>query len=161
MLKFVIFASVLCLYYVSSVEAISGTTIANKADSHVESTKWSKASSHDTGRNTNKCNIFINDVMKEVGGSVPQRSWWRHSPIGAGEWGNPHSSYLSDDNCWRNVGSPSIGDVMGDGVHVAFYTGYRTTTSARYDKIVKNSWGFRSSGSGAESNTYAYWRYIC
>jgi len=50
----------------------SGSKIASTADKYIGDTKWSYSSSHGPGVNTNKCNIFVADIMKEAGGSVPQ-----------------------------------------------------------------------------------------
>ncbi|ELT94004.1 hypothetical protein CAPTEDRAFT_197776 [Capitella teleta] len=50
-----------------------GAAIAKKAQSYLHDTKWSKASSHSVGAGKHKCNIFIAEVIKEAGGSVPHR----------------------------------------------------------------------------------------
>ncbi|KAK6168113.1 hypothetical protein SNE40_022006 [Patella caerulea] len=159
MLKLTIFSALcLILQSICGISALSGGTIARAADRHIDSTHWSFASSHATGRNTNKCNIFVADVLESVGADVPRRWFGFSGPIGAGEWGNPSSSYLSGNSCWNNVNSPRIGDVIGDGVHVGIVTGYRKTTSARYDMVVKNDWGYRSNQS---STRFTFWRYVC
>jgi hypothetical protein len=88
------------------------------------------------------------------------RRWFIYSPIGAGEWGNPNSSYLKKKKCWENCkGSWRSGDVISDSVHVAIITDNKLTTSARHDKVVQNDWGFRSKGTGAKSSIKACWRY--
>ena len=83
------------------------------------------------------------------------RSWWRYSPIGANEWANPRSTYLTGDRCWTRVNSASTGDVAATGGHVGIVTGYRTTTSAAKDAVVKNDWGFR------RGQSPVFWRYTC
>ncbi|XP_067683476.1 uncharacterized protein [Haliotis asinina] len=139
-----------------SKSTVSGTDIQRTADKYIGSTKWSQASSHRTGANTNKCNIFVAEVLEEAGATVPHRHVLTWSPIGAGEWGNPNSEYLNDDSCWTHVTSAQVGDVIGDGVHVGIVTGSQLTTSARYDKVVKNDFGFRSSQADM-----TLWRFTC
>ncbi|XP_067684765.1 uncharacterized protein [Haliotis asinina] len=138
------------------VSKVAGSTIARTANKYIGSTKWSKASRHRTGANTDKCNIFVAEVLEEAGAKVPQRHWFTWSPIGAGEWGNPRSTYLTRDRCWTRVTSARTGDVIGDGWHVGIVTGYKLTTSARFDKVVRNNFGFRSS-----QKPMTLWRYIC
>ena len=82
-------------------------------------------------------------------------------PIGAGEWGNPNSTLLTEAPCWSYRSSPSEGYVIGDGRHVGIVTGSRETTSAMKTELVSNDWGFRSFGSGSRSSMKAYWKYIC
>ncbi|KAK6166763.1 hypothetical protein SNE40_023387 [Patella caerulea] len=159
MLKLTIFSTLyLILQSLCGINAISGWQIADRADFYIGETLWNFASDHRSGPGTNKCNFFVADVIWEAGGAVPHRYFGISGPIGAGEWGNPNSTYLSDDECWHNVNSPQIGDVMGDGVHVAIITGRRKTTSAASHEVVKNDWGFRRE----QRNTqFTYWRYIC
>ncbi|ELT92483.1 hypothetical protein CAPTEDRAFT_186074 [Capitella teleta] len=140
-----------------STSSSKGAAIARTADSHVGSTKWSYASSHRTGRNTNKCNIFVAEVIEQAGATVPHRHFYSWSPIGAGEWGNPSSSYLTGSSCWSRVTSPRNGDVAGDGVHVAIVTGSSKTTSATSSAVVKNDWGFDPPSRVAN----VFWRYTC
>ena len=86
------------------------------------------------------------------------RGWFR-GPIGAGEWGNSRSSYLTNHRCWTRVSYPGErGDVMGDGGHVAIVTGGRKTASATSTKVVKNDWGYRA---GQSSRNMVVWRYTC
>lgn len=62
--------------------------IAAVAESKVGWTLWSKASSHRTGKNTWKCNIFVAEVIEEAGGSVPHR-WEIHhcwTPLSGRRW---------------------------------------------------------------------------
>lgn len=139
---------------------VTSSGIVNEARQHIGSTKWSYASSYGTGANTNKCNQFVYDVLDAAGADPPSRHWWTYSPIGAGEWGNPSSSYLTGASCWNTCGgSWQSGDVISDSVHVGIITGWHLTTSAAYSEVVENDWGFRSSGSGAQSSITACWRY--
>ncbi|XP_046339598.2 uncharacterized protein LOC124120756 [Haliotis rufescens] len=125
------------------------------ADRYNGSTHWSYASSHATGRNTNKCNIFVADVFDEAGGAVPHRWFGFAGPIGAREWGNPGSSYLTRDSCWTNYRTGLVGDVIAGEGHVGIVTGWRMTTSTTGYRVVKNNWGFRP------GQSVTYWRYIC
>ncbi|XP_071084242.1 uncharacterized protein [Haliotis cracherodii] len=161
--SYVVTTFLLCLIWPACVEAwwssrskVSGSTIARTANKYIGSTKWSYASSHKTGANTDKCNIFVAEVLEEAGATVPQRHWLTWSPIGAGEWGNARSTYLTKDACWNRATSSRSGDVIGDGVHVGIVTGSRLTTSARWDKIVRNDFGFR-----AVQKPMTLWRYVC
>ncbi|XP_060561480.1 uncharacterized protein LOC132721232 [Ruditapes philippinarum] len=139
---------------------IKPSDIVKEANRHINTTKWSVASNYGTGKGTNKCNQFVYDVLKKVGTDPPKRRWFIYSPIGAGEWGNPNSSYLKKKKCWENCkGSWRSGDVISDSVHVAIITDNKRTTSARHDKVVQNDWGFRSKGTGAKSSIKACWRY--
>ncbi|XP_046578702.1 uncharacterized protein LOC124286386 [Haliotis rubra] len=131
------------------------TNIKRVADSYIGRTRWSYASSHATGSNTNKCNIFVADVIEEAGGSVPHRWWGFAGPIGAREWGNPSSSFLTRDGCWTNHQTGREGDVIAGGGHVGIVTGGRLTTSAARYSVVKNNWGYRS------GQSVTFWRYTC
>ncbi|XP_038054600.1 uncharacterized protein LOC119726812 [Patiria miniata] len=146
-------------FYFHGAEAVTGSTIAQVARGYTGSTVWSFVSSHRTGRNTNKCNIFVAEVLEEAGATVPHRwpRWLRWSPVGAGEWGNRYSSYLSEDRCWTYSSTAGLGYVAGDGRHVAIVTGTRQTTSARSDMVVTNDFGFRSSQEGS----IIFWKYTC
>ncbi|XP_067683472.1 uncharacterized protein [Haliotis asinina] len=132
-----------------------GSKIKRVADSYINSTRWSYASPHTTGRNTNKCNIFVADVIEKAGGSVPHRWWGVAGPIGAREWGNPRSSYLTGDRCWTNHRTGLDGDVIAGGGHVGIVTGRRLTTSAAKYSVVKNDWGYRP------GQSVTFWRYTC
>ena len=141
-----------CFFPVSK----SGSATANMADSYVGSTAWAYASSRKTGRNTYKCNIFVAEFIEQAGKSVPHRHWWKWSPIGAAEWANPNSSYLTSASCWSVVtGCYKRGDVAATGGHVGIVTGKDATTSASsiVNSVVKNDWGFRA------GQRLTFWRY--
>ncbi len=55
-------------------ECSSGIAIRNKANKYIDDTSWSYASDRKTGKNTNKCNIFVAEVIEEAGKTVPHRS---------------------------------------------------------------------------------------
>ncbi|KAK2163372.1 hypothetical protein NP493_1466g00016 [Ridgeia piscesae] len=134
--------------------------IAKMAESKVGSTLWSFASTHKTGANTNKCNIFVGEMIEAAGATVPHRHWWMWSPIGAAEWGSSSSSYLLSNKCWTLVSSTTDakrGDVISDGHHVGIVTGQSLTTSAsaRTQNVVTNDWGFKA------SQNPTIWRYTC
>ncbi len=144
-------------FWVGTAEAVSGTSIARIARSYVGDSRWTRASSSTgAGANTNKCNIFVAHVLEEAGATVPHRRWGLAGPIGAGEWGNPYSSYLTSAQCWENYSNPRVGDVIGDRVHVGIVTGPSESTSAPLARpIVSNDFGFRT------NSHVTFWRYTC
>ncbi|KAK6173664.1 hypothetical protein SNE40_017075 [Patella caerulea] len=152
-------ACCLFLQALSRCEASEGSPspiaddIVREAKSHIGDPKWSRASNYSSGPNTDKYHIFVADVMKEAGGSVP--SWYFYGgPIGAGEWGSRWSFYLMFSPSWITVNSPLIGDVIGDGQIVGIMTGPNKTTHAGRRRVVENDWGFRP------NQSLAYWRYF-
>ena len=107
---------------------------------------------------TNKCNIFIAQVMDDVGNpmSAPQNGIYPDYPSAA-TWGDPTASIPG----WRPVPTNALrpGDVIGNGAHVGFVSGNRMTTSASTARgAVSNNWGFRP---GPEDNATAAWRCEC
>lgn len=54
-------------------ECVTASTIARAARNQIGSRTWLYSSSHVTGTNTNKCNIFVADVLKAVGADAPER----------------------------------------------------------------------------------------
>ncbi|KAL3860173.1 hypothetical protein ACJMK2_010331 [Sinanodonta woodiana] len=156
---FVIF----CIYLVCHASS-SGEKIGNRARKYIGSRTWLYAGSHVTGANTNKCNIFVADVLKEENCHAPNRYWW-YSPIGAREWGNSNSAYLSNSRCWERCYNPVKGDVIATGGHVGIVSGDRKTTSASAAAspaglIVENDWGFRS-GQNPTCWRYRHYRFYC
>ncbi|KAI0217613.1 hypothetical protein LSAT2_030654 [Lamellibrachia satsuma] len=137
-----------------STPPINASYIALEAEKVINSTLWSYASAHRTGCNTYKCNTFVAEMVDRMGGSVPHRYPW-FSPIGAGEWANPRSTYLTNDPHWVLVtGTPRRGDVAACDGHVGIVTGPGTTVSAARNKVVQNDWGFRP------GQTTTFWRYV-
>jgi RHS repeat-associated protein len=113
------------------------------------------------GPNTNKCNLFVHDVLVEAGvGQAMANGGVLYNyfgigepkyPILAGQWADP--SY--DIKGWRVVTGPVIpGDIIAEAHnysdatgHVGIVTGNNLSTSAsslRQGVIVENSWGFRA-----------------
>lgn len=143
-----------------------------KALSHRGSTAWSYASSkgsepHKTHGTvtfenpSNKCNLFVNDVLTQVGISV---AWIEHgksrmipfykrlSPPTAGEWAN--TALLQ--NSWSSSTSPMPGDVAAYTAnysdasgHVGFVVASGVSVSAGEVKVEVNDAGFRqANGTG-------------
>ncbi|XP_045196558.2 uncharacterized protein LOC123551578 [Mercenaria mercenaria] len=137
--------------------------IVAEANKHIDWTKWAKSSSYSSrfGPGTNKCNLFVYDVLKAVGADPPSRHWYIYSPISAAEWGNPSSSALGGKRCWNVcTGGQQNGDVISDTVHVGIVTGYHLTTSAATYKVERGNWGYRSSGEfGSSDSITGCWRY--
>ncbi len=106
------------------------------------------------------CTVWITRPILHISHLLRYPRWIRWSPIGAGEWKNSRSSYLTRDPCWTLVtGCYKDGDVAaGDTpAHVAIVTGRGTTTSAATYRVVRNDWGFRS----GQTFTPTFWRYTC
>ncbi|XP_071799003.1 uncharacterized protein [Asterias amurensis] len=149
--------------WVGTAEAVDNYYVAQKAKEYAAqgSTRWTFEAYHPYGgRNTDKCNLFVADVLEEMGKKVPHRWWGMAGPIGAGEWGNPHSSYLTSAWCWKNTLTPNEGNVVGDGRHVGIMTGLRQTTSAGANGLVTNDWGFRAFGPGSRDSV-TFWASVC
>ena len=101
--------------------------------------------------------MFIHKNVMCFQNNCISRRWWKWSPIGANEWGNSQSSYLTSDSCWSLVtGCYKDGDVAAEGGHVGIVTGNSIVTSAGKYEILRNDWGFRP---GQPSPTF--WRYSC
>lgn len=82
--------------------AVTKDAIYNEAKKHIGSTKWKLEGK------IYKCNIFVDDVLANVGAKRPQRRplmKWMASPIGANEWGNPNSAYVIRTNCYTHIAS--------------------------------------------------------
>jgi CHAP domain len=143
-----------------------------QALSHRGSTDWSyastKASEPHKSNGTvtfenpsNKCNLFVNDVLSQVGISV---AWIEHgrsrmipvfkrlSPPTAGEWAN--TALLQ--NSWSSSSSPLPGDVAAYTAnysdasgHVGFVVARGVSVSAGEVKVEVNDVGFRqANGTG-------------
>ena len=125
------------------------TNLAATAKADEGSDKWAYNKSNGKfGRNTNKCNQFVDDKVREAGGSLPMpNGWFNGNPLLAGQWGDP--SYEIEG--WEVVkGPPQPGDVIvikanySDATgHVGIVTGIGETTSAASDVVRSNDWGFR------------------
>ncbi|KAL3860174.1 hypothetical protein ACJMK2_010332 [Sinanodonta woodiana] len=138
----------------------SRESIGNRARSYI-----GNQTCHVTGANTSKCNIFVVDVLKEESCPVPNRWFWRYSPIGAEEWADSKSLYLSMSLCWERCNNPEKGNAKATEGHVGIVSGYRNTTSASaaadpQGLIVENDWGFRS-GQNPTCWRYLHKRFLC
>lgn len=129
------------------------TAIAKTARSKVGSTDWAYAKEKGNfGKNTNKCNQFVYDVIVEAGvnppPTVPRYIIFSRPPT-AGEWADPNTAIAG----WSVVTSPQPGDVIAEAHnysdatgHVGIVVGDKATCSASSREggtIVENDWGFR------------------
>jgi hypothetical protein len=132
----------------------TAATIARVARSKVGSQDWmySKAKG-DFGKNTNKCNLFVYDVLVEAGVKpppvVPRYIVFSRPPT-AGEWADPSVTI----NGWTVVSDAQAGDVVAEAHNYSDATGHvgivvdkQQTVSASAlvgGVIVQNDWGFRA-----------------
>ena len=86
--------------------------------------------------------------------STNSRRSWKWSPIGANEWADPASSYLTKDPHWVLVTTPKRGDIAAYNGHVGIVVGPGETISAGEHEVVRGDWGFRP----GQSPTF--WRYV-
>ncbi|XP_071798376.1 uncharacterized protein [Asterias amurensis] len=165
--------------WVGKAEAVSGTTIANKAKEYADAglTNWTYAAAHPDasrfdfrqnlvtdGSNARKSHLFVADVFEAVGVTVPHRRVMvAPVPISAWEWGYQYTSYLTISTlCWELRSYPSVGYVISDRTYVGIVTGANETTIAASAKLLSVDWGFRDgSGFGSRSSITAYWEYVC
>lgn len=120
------------------------------------------------GKDTNKCNLFVNDVLTEVGISV---AWIEHgastkipyyqrlSPPTAGEWATPTKL----TNSWSTNYSPLPGDIgaykadyTDASGHVGFVLADGVCVSAGWSKIEVNDAGFRNKRRTANSGDHDF-----
>lgn len=107
------------------------------------------------GKDTNKCNKFVYDVIKEAGVGAPTVSmyWFFSRPPTAAEWADPASAILH----WKAVDEPQPGDVVAEKHaytnatgHCGIVVGTNQSVSASSfvnGVIVQNDWGFRADNS--------------
>lgn len=159
--KFILLALCVYLVCVEDVHSTSPDDILEEARRNITSTSWSYESCKHDYCNRNKCNLFVYDVLTEVGATAPSRRWWKYSPIGANEWGNPDSSYVRDTNCYDHISDLSDkegGDIIafpsssGSG-HVGIVSSGGKYISAQSDEIEE-----KDIPSG---RTTVLWRYTC
>ena len=127
--------------------------IAKVARSKVGSEEWLYSKEKGNfGKNTNKCNQFVYDVMIEAGVSppptVPRYVIFSRPPT-AGEWADSSTTITG----WTVVTEPQPGDVVAEAHnysdatgHCGIVVGSKLTCSASSlegGKIVQNDWGFR------------------
>ena len=139
--------------------------IAKAAEGFVGSPYWAfgaqTTSAH--GKYTYKCNIFVNDICRQSGATMPDGSidGGYKVPVMADEngWGDPKAKL----KCWTKKCTPQRGDIVvacrrGD-YHIGIYVGKSTTVSAMGRKIEKNAWPL---GEGRfKGENIIYWRYTC
>jgi hypothetical protein len=127
--------------------------IIRVARSKIHSRDWMYESEKDDfGKNTNKCNKFVYDVLIEAGVKpppvVPKYVVFSRPPT-AGEWAD---SAVNIEG-WAVVPGPNAGDVIAEAHnyndatgHVGIVVGDKQTISASSlvsGVIVQNDWGFR------------------
>ncbi len=126
------------------------------ARSQVGRTEWAKSASRGPyPEGTNKCNLFVYEMLQNQGMAPPKKKRWvfgkKYPPL-AGDWGDKDAKIPG----WEVVSTPKPGDVVaiknlssfaGDIIgatgHVGIVSGDRTTISADKNAIVENDWGFR------------------
>jgi len=124
--------------------------IVNAALSHVRSTDWSYFNQKDNfPARTNKCNKFVEDVLKEAGSDVPDMNgFFSYNGPTAGQWGDPNVDIPGYDV----VTNPQPGDIIAEPHnysdatgHVGIVTGPNETVSQSSisDMVEKNDWGHR------------------
>jgi hypothetical protein len=137
--------------------AHNAKVIPAEAKKHVGSTAWAhEANRPPYSSGTNKCNLFVYEVLNAAGKPVPMKirfSWRsfgnvRYPPL-AGQWADPDV----DIPGWVVVAHPLPGDVVAmkedfsdASGHVGIVTGPGTSVSVSSDTgtVVQNDWGFRS-----------------
>jgi cell wall-associated NlpC family hydrolase len=138
---------------------ISASIVAH-ARQQVGSVDWAyEVSKGPYPADTNKCNLFVYDVLTSAGLPVPLKEhygWFNRTtlyPPLAGQWADPSV----DIPGWVVVTSPQPGDVAAmkedysdASGHVAIVSGPNLTVSmsSDADMVVENDWGFRPEQQG-------------
>ena len=100
--------------------------IASNASKYVGSTAWSdSAANGNYGPNTNKCNLFVYDVLTESGASpgLPNVTWLHSYPPLAAQWANPNYEIPG----WRVLDAsetPTAGDVIAQSLYYSDASGH-------------------------------------
>jgi hypothetical protein len=99
--------------------------IVEAAQKQIGSTDWDKrVAKGNFPEGTNKCNLFVHEMLTGAGASPGTPNGWRHpSPPNAGQWANP--SYAIPG--WRVLGpgeSPQPGDVAAQPGNYSDATGH-------------------------------------
>jgi len=129
-------------------------TIVRVARSKVGKQDWMYVKEKDNfAKNTNKCNLFVYDVLVEAGVKPPPtvpRYILLTRPPTAGEWADPGVKIEG----WTVVSTPAPGDVVAEAHNYSDATGHvgivvntAQTVSASSlvgGVIVENDWGFRA-----------------
>ena len=128
--------------------------IVRVARSKIGSQEWMYSKEKGSfGKNTNKCNLFVYDVLVEAGvkppPTIPHYIIFSRPPT-AGEWADSTIEITG----WTVVTDPKPGDVVAEAHHYSDATGHvgivvgdKSTVSASAlvgGVIVENDWGFRS-----------------
>jgi hypothetical protein len=105
--------------------ALMRQKIVEAAQKQIGSTDWdTKVEKGNFPKNTNKCNLFVHEMLTGAGASPGTPNGWRHpSPPSAGQWANP--SYAIPG--WRVLGpdeSPQPGDVAAQPGNYSDATGH-------------------------------------
>ena len=105
--------------------AITRQKIVDRANAQIGSTAWDiNVAKGNFPEKTNKCNLFVHEMLTDAGASPGTPNGWRHpSPPSAGQWANP--SYAIPG--WRVLGpgeSPQPGDVAAQPGNYSDATGH-------------------------------------
>ncbi len=97
------------LYNGETIAETRRRQIAETAKSYDGSEDWAQSASKGAhGPGSDKCNLFVYDVLRDVGISAPSRGWpTSGGPISAGSWANP----LNNIEGWVIVDNPQPGDI--------------------------------------------------
>jgi hypothetical protein len=144
-----------------ALEKGRGSNITKVAMREVGSTAWNPLAAKEMyGPGTDKCNLFVYDVLNAAGTPVYLkvyhhwvRSDFKYPPL-AGQWADPNVEILG----WKVVTDPQPGDVAAeahdclgcDSGHVGIVISANQTVSASTvdNKVVANDWGFRPDQKG-------------
>lgn len=124
--------------------------IAKKAASYEGSSDWAYGTAKGRfAKNTNKCNLFVEDILTEQGSNVPDMNGvFSYNGPTAGQWGDPNVKIPG----YIVVETPQPGDIVAiphrysDATgHVGIVTaqGKTASQSAITDAVENNNWGFR------------------
>jgi hypothetical protein len=99
--------------------------IVDRANAQIGSPAWdTEVAKGNFPKDTNKCNLFVHEMLTDAGASPGTPNGWRHpSPPSAGQWADP--SYAIPG--WRVLGpneSPQPGDVVAQPGYYRDATGH-------------------------------------
>lgn len=138
-------------------EGVDPLAVGNIAKSKKGKKDWAfDAARRNFGERTNKCNLFVAQILEKAGANVP----WVNDVVGiipynfptAGQWADPNFHIPG----FEVVSTPQIGDVVAIGSnppsagatgHVGIYVGMikgkHLTASAGSKEVKVGDWGFR------------------
>jgi|GEM_PF-6975301 len=145
--------------------------IVKNAVKHFDSKSW--AYEIEKGRfaaNTNKCNLFVDDVLKETGINMPGPNGLLSiinfgTPITAGQWADPN--YIISG--WQVVNSPQPGDIVAASAswddasgHVGIIISSTESIYASHDRVKMSNYGYSNKHleNMPGTNGYVYRRYV-